>query len=791
MVATPASVVRLGILALILWLGQSQTVFAGPFQGGTISWERDATFVSATEVRFNVRIELTLERNGTFGAPVVGQQLTNGQFRFTLYSNSAPFQTVSFWLMVTSVNETEGWFVASRVVPVTVARSRLPVRVFMNECCRSDVLRDNNQNQYLRLETFLPAPTAPADTIVPSPRSLMPPRWYWLQNATALVQLTAANPDGVTNGYAIANGTQSALFQIRPGATLNLQAGGVVYWQPLRAGLHAVQFRLLALDAAGMTQASIPYDVIIDVVPECRAYVIGCNTAPAFIPEEPGTFTARVNELLRIPITATDFDYGDTVTVLHSPLSEGMTVRFDSSTRNTSRYLLEWTPARPDLLRDPAVTGPVYRRVCLQAQDSRGAASDGNHCLIITVDESSGTPPALTCPAPQTMRGGSAGVVNVTLQATLEGAAGRTMNASWITPAGETTSTVSGLDLHTWSVSGELGVGTHVFEARSEFSTGTVSCSTSVTVTPRAAQQITGEPINPVTLGSGDVTLVAVASSGLPVSFALVSGPGVLSGNVLTPTNSGTIQLIAFQGGDEDFLPAPSVPFSVLVNPKPRSAQQISVTPVNPLTFGDAPVALVAASSSGLAVAFEVVSGPGSLAGNVLTPLGSGTIQLLASQAGDESWLPAEPVAFSVIVNPAPPPPPPPPPPPTGPQYALCLVTVGQFGESGPLSVRLQVCDAAGVNVSAATLRVTVAGLVDDDGCKTPVRGIGHTSGDTEFAFDSETRSYVFNMKNDLGAHGDSTLVLRIGSVQQPASVTISPAVMGATTTARRKRAPR
>jgi hypothetical protein len=675
--------VRLGFLVFVLWLGQAQALVAGPYQGGTLSWERDSSFVSATDVRFNVRVDLTLDWNGAFTPfqPAVGQDVSNSQFRFSLISNlNLIFQTVPFTLTVTEVNATEGWFKASRTLPITIAISRLPARIRMNECCRSDVLRDNNHNAFFRLETTVPAP---ASAVQASPRSAMPARLYWLQNQPALAQLAFENLAGVTSAFAIAPASQSALLQARPGGTLQLTPDGVMSWQPPLPGLHAVQFRFLTLDDTGATVASVPYDVIIDVVPECRAFVIGCNTAPAFIPDDPGSFTARVGELLRVPIVATDFDYTDTVEVAHTPLAEGMTFTLDSTTRNTSRYTLEWTPARADLLGDP------QHLICFRALDSRGATTDGTYCVTVVLDTTSGTPPAISCPAPQTLRGGSAGVATVSLDASIEGAGGRAMSVFWNTPSGPTVlEMVTGADAHTWSVTGDLVVGTHSFEARAEFATGAVSCTTSVTVTPRQAQQISVTPVDPITLPSGPVTLSATATSGLPVTFEVVSGPGSVSGNVLTLAGAGTVQMMAHQGGDEDWLPAPSV-------------------------------------------------------------------------------------AFAVVVNPEPPPPPPPPPPPSA-VYSVCDAFAHQLGIfGGPVIVRLRVCDASGQNVSSRTLRVAATGLVDDQGVSHDLRVILPFGSTGAFVFDAFTRSYYLVFKSYGLADGTYDLQLAIGADEQPESLTV------------------
>ncbi|NCD32636.1 MAG: VCBS repeat-containing protein [Spartobacteria bacterium] len=57
-------------------------------------------------------------------------------------------------------------------------------------------------------------------------------------------------------------------------------------------------------------------------------------------------------------------------------------------------------------------------------------------------------------------------------------------------------------------------------------------------------------------LTTNEVTLSATASSGLEPALSLLSGPGVLSGAVLTFTNSGAVQIQASQAGNENYLSA-------------------------------------------------------------------------------------------------------------------------------------------------------------------------------------------------------------------------------------------
>ncbi len=52
------------------------------------------------------------------------------------------------------------------------------------------------------------------------------------------------------------------------------------------------------------------------------------------------------------------------------------------------------------------------------------------------------------------------------------------------------------------------------------------------------------------TYGATPVNLTATASSNLPVSFAIISGPATISGSVLTITGAGTVEVEAQQGGN-------------------------------------------------------------------------------------------------------------------------------------------------------------------------------------------------------------------------------------------------
>ncbi|MGD0732354.1 MAG: sugar-binding protein [Terracidiphilus sp.] len=171
-----------------------------------------------------------------------------------------------------------------------------------------------------------------------------------------------------------------------------------------------------------------------------------------------------------------------------------------------------------------------------------------------------------------------------------------------------------------------------------------------VTPTSLASQTITfTAPTSPVTYGVSPITLSASASSGLAVTFSVVSGPGTVSGNTLTVTGAGTIVVAANQAGNSTYAPAPQVTQNVVVN---QESQTITFTaPTTPVTYGVSPISLSATASSGLAVTFSVSSGPGTISGSTLTVTGVGTIVVAANQAGNTNYSAATQVTHNVVVN--------------------------------------------------------------------------------------------------------------------------------------------
>jgi large repetitive protein len=93
-----------------------------------------------------------------------------------------------------------------------------------------------------------------------------------------------------------------------------------------------------------------------------------------------------------------------------------------------------------------------------------------------------------------------------------------------------------------------------------------VSSSVSMT-SVQASQTITFiAPTSPVIVGVDPIALSATASSGSPVVFSVISGPGTISGSSLSITGPGTIVVAANQAGNAEFTAAPQVTQTVVVN---------------------------------------------------------------------------------------------------------------------------------------------------------------------------------------------------------------------------------
>ena len=154
---------------------------------------------------------------------------------------------------------------------------------------------------------------------------------------------------------------------------------------------------------------------------------------------------------------------------------------------------------------------------------------------------------------------------------------------TWATPAAITYGTaLSGIQLNASSTVG----GTYIYTPAAGTVLAAGSQTLSVTFTPtdstdyttatntvqltvnQATQTINfPAPASPVTYGVAPIALTATASSGLPVTFSVLSGPGTISNSTLTISGAGTVVVAADQSGNSNYAAAAQVAQSVTVNP--------------------------------------------------------------------------------------------------------------------------------------------------------------------------------------------------------------------------------
>lgn len=162
-----------------------------------------------------------------------------------------------------------------------------------------------------------------------------------------------------------------------------------------------------------------------------------------------------------------------------------------------------------------------------------------------------------------------------------------------------------------------------------------------------APQTITGfSPPASATYGDGPITLVATASSGLPVSFSVISGPGSINGNILTISGAGTIQLRASQAGNASYSAAPSLTAGMVVakaaatvtlgslsqtyngNPMYATATTDPAGKSVTFTYNNSPAAPVNAGSYAVAATIDDANYQGSASGTLVIAKATATVIL-------------------------------------------------------------------------------------------------------------------------------------------------------------------
>ncbi|MGC9293360.1 MAG: Ig-like domain repeat protein [Acidobacteriaceae bacterium] len=159
------------------------------------------------------------------------------------------------------------------------------------------------------------------------------------------------------------------------------------------------------------------------------------------------------------------------------------------------------------------------------------------------------------------------------------------------------------------------GAGSYTIDASYSGDSNNNPVSTSIGFTVNVAPQTITfpAPASPVTYGLSPIALSATATSGLPVTFSVVSGPGTVSGSTLTITGAGTVVVAANQAGNAEYSAAPQVTQSVVVS---KATPTISWATPAAITYGTALSSTqLNATSGGVAGTFAYSPASGTVLG--------------------------------------------------------------------------------------------------------------------------------------------------------------------------------
>ena len=170
-----------------------------------------------------------------------------------------------------------------------------------------------------------------------------------------------------------------------------------------------------------------------------------------------------------------------------------------------------------------------------------------------------------------------------------------------------------------------------------------------VTAKPRADQVITLDPLADKEIGNNAFELTGSSSSGLGLTY-VSSNPAVatIDGKTVTIVGQGITVIRASQDGDRDWNPAQMVERELKVI---KRSQTVTFNPLANINLSQGIFILSATSSAGLPVAFSVdKSSVATVQGNKLTLVAGGSAKVTATQGGDITYNPADPVSQTLTV---------------------------------------------------------------------------------------------------------------------------------------------
>jgi len=166
----------------------------------------------------------------------------------------------------------------------------------------------------------------------------------------------------------------------------------------------------------------------------------------------------------------------------------------------------------------------------------------------------------------------------------------------------------------------------------------------------KANQTITFDALPSKTYGDAPFNLNGSSTSGLTITYSSSNlNVATILGNIVTIVGTGTTEITAIQSGNNNYNPASPVTQSLSVI---KSDQTITFAALLPKNYDDIPFSLSATTNSGLTIAYNSSNTDvATISGNIVTIVGVGTVEITASQAGNNNYNPATPIIQPLTVN--------------------------------------------------------------------------------------------------------------------------------------------
>ena len=188
--------------------------------------------------------------------------------------------------------------------------------------------------------------------------------------------------------------------------------------------------------------------------------------------------------------------------------------------------------------------------------------------------------------------------------------------------------------------------------------------------------------------GGGGPLTYTLNSGALPTGLSLTAATGAVTG---TTTAIGVFNF-SIKAADA-FGDSAAHNYTITVGP---ATPTLTFAAISTHTYGDAPFTVSATSVSSGAVTYSVTSGPATIAGNLVTLTGAGTVMLGASQAATATYTAAS-ASISFTVNPE------------TPTLTFAAIPTHTFGDA-PFTVSATSVSSGAVTYSVTSGPATVAG---------------------------------------------------------------------------------